>query len=144
MASRLLNDLDPVFRPQVVEFLARATEAKIPLLIVETRRTMEEHQANLKAGKSWTKVSQHVYGRAIDVVPYYYYGPKLVDKVLLWDVEEKIALPIWEKLGEIGELCGLKWGGRWKQRDYVHFEMAEVVPDPKHVAAVQTSGRLPG
>jgi hypothetical protein len=143
MASRSLDDLDPRFRPIVVEFLARAIEAKIPLLVVETRRTLAEHEANVKAGKSWTPHSKHIRGMAIDVVPYHYYGPGRADKRLLWDVKDAaISDPIWEKLGEIGEACGMKWGGRWTQRDCPHFEMADIPVDLDHAANVQTGGRI--
>jgi hypothetical protein len=143
MASRLLNDLDPQFRPLVVEFLARATEAKIPLLIVETRRTLAEHEANVRAGKSWTSHSPHIRGLAIDVCPYLHYGPGRSDKVLLWDVKDAaISDPIWEKLGEIGEACGMRWGGRWGVRDCPHFEMKSMGMDVEHAANVQTGGRI--
>ena len=30
----------------------------------------------------------------------------------------------WEEIGEIGESCGLVWGGRWKNPDRPHFQEA--------------------
>jgi hypothetical protein len=87
------------------------------VLIIETRRTEAEHQANLAAGRSWTKHSKHIDGLAIDV------GLIARLKEKNWNPEH----PDWLRLGEIGEACGLKWGGRWKQTpDFVHFEFCPV------------------
>ena len=38
---------------------------------------------------------------------------------LQWDADDEI----WHRIGEIGESLGLRWGGRWKQRDMGHFEL---------------------
>jgi peptidoglycan L-alanyl-D-glutamate endopeptidase CwlK len=115
--SRRLDDLSERFRPLAIELLARLMEAGIPVLIVDTLRTPEEHAANLAKGVSWTQRSRHLDGDAIDICPYAQfalYGP---DK-LLWDGAD----PVWARIGRIGESLGLKWGGRWKQRDLGHFE----------------------
>ena len=29
----------------------------------------------------------------------------------------------WERIGAIGERCGLDWGGRWEVKDNVHFQL---------------------
>ncbi len=120
--SRLLNDLAPAFRPLAFELLARFTEAGIPVMIVDTLRTSAEHAANVAAGVSWTTKSKHLDGLAIDVCPYEafnLYGP---DK-LRWNSDD----PAWQQMGAIGEALGLRWGGRWKQKDMGHFEY--VAPD---------------
>lgn len=117
MGSRRLDDLDPRFKPIAIELLARCIEAKIPVMIVETRRSEAEHQANLAAGVSWVQRSLHIDGLAIDVCPFYQYtlhGPSK----LQWDGND----PAWAAIGAIGERLGLRWGGRWKQRDLGHFE----------------------
>ena len=110
--SKNLDDLTPEFRTKVFEFLARCVERKLPVVIIQTLRSLEEHQNNVDAGKSWVKRSKHCDGRAIDV--------GLVNLLALpnWAPDH----PLWQTLGQIGEKCGLKWGGRWKQRDMVHFE----------------------
>ena len=115
--SRALDDLSPRFRPLAIELLARFTEAKIPVLIVDTLRTPEEHAENLRRGVSWTKHSKHLDGDAIDVVPYDVYQLNGPDK-LQWG-----ASPAWAVMGRIGEALGLRWGGRWSIPDYAHFEM---------------------
>lgn len=116
--SRRLNDLSPIFRPVAVELLAKLTEAGICVMIIDTLRTQEEHAANLAKGVSWTRHSKHLDGLAIDLCPYLIWQLKGSDK-LQWDASD----PAWEKMGEIGESLGLRWGGRWKQRDMGHFEM---------------------
>lgn len=116
--SRALDDLSPAFRPLAVEFLARLCEFGIPVLIVDTLRTVEEQKANIAKGVSWTLHSKHLTGDAMDVCPYSVYDAHGDDK-LLWDAGD----PIWAKLGNIAESCGLVWGGRWtKSRDMGHVE----------------------
>lgn len=117
MASRRLNDLDARFKPLAIELLARCAEAGIPVMIIETRRSEAEHQANLAKGVSWTAHSLHIDGLAIDICPYYQYTLHGASK-LQWDGSD----PAWTTIGQIGEQLGLRWGGRWKQKDLGHFE----------------------
>jgi hypothetical protein len=51
------------------------------------------------------------------LAPYDVYALAGPDK-LMWDS----ANPVWGKLGAIGERLGLRWGGRWRQKDMGHFE----------------------
>lgn len=131
--SRSLNDLSYRFKPTCFEFLARCVEAGIPLLIVDTLRTPEEHAANLAKGVSWTQNSKHLpqdpdgKSLAIDVVPYEIWQANGPDK-LNWNDQD----PVWEKLGVIGEKLGMRWGGRFKpHRDLGHFEYKAIHPSPK-------------
>lgn len=56
--------------------------------------------------------SNHMSGRAADFVP-------VKDGKLWWNAPKEV----WETMGEVGEACGLKWGGRWKDLpDSPHFE----------------------
>ena len=119
--SRALDDLSPRFKPLAVLFLARLVEAGIHVMIVDTLRTPEEQAANIAKGVSWTAKSKHLTGDAIDICPLALYN--LIDgqSKLEWDGSH----PIWTRIGRIGESVGLKWGGRWKQQDYGHFEAPE-------------------
>lgn len=112
--SRKLADLSPRFRPLAYQLLAHCVEQQIPVRIIDTLRTPEEHAANLAKGVSWTTHSKHLDGDAIDLCLWDAGANKL-----LWDGAD----PRWEKLGAIGEALGLRWGGRWKQRDLGHFEI---------------------
>ena len=116
--SRSLNDLSDRMRPRVFEFLARLTEAQIPVAIVDTLRTVEEQAQNVFKGVSWTMNSKHLTGDAIDVCPWATWDAHGPDK-LNWDASD----PVWQRIGKIGEACGLLWGGRWqKTPDLGHFE----------------------
>ena len=116
--SRKLDDLSARFRPLAVELLARCVEAQIPVLVVDTLRTPAEHAANLAAGVSWTTHSKHLEGDAIDIVPFEVYTSAPGGDKLAWDA----AHPAWHRIGLLGEALGLRWGGRWKQKDMGHFE----------------------
>jgi hypothetical protein len=116
--SRQLDDLEPRFRWIAMELIARAAEAGIPVMIVDTLRTPQEQAENIAKGVSWTTHSKHLTGQAIDVCPYAVYQLRGPDK-LQWGGDD----PAWEQLGGIGERLGLRWGGRWKQRDLGHFEL---------------------
>ena len=118
--SRKLNDLSPRMRPLAVELLARLTEAGIMVMIVDTLRTPAEQQANVAKGVSWTLNSKHLTGEAIDVAPYETYALHGGDK-LKWDDTD----PVWQRIGQIGEAVGLKWGvvRKGMRIDLGHFEM---------------------
>ncbi len=137
--SRALDDLSAPMRAKAVEVLARLTERGVMVAIVDTVRTEQEHVQNLAKGTSWTAKSKHLPRKlrgwrasdsdadksdAIDLAPYdtYVYGPG-ADK-LLWDATN----PVWRVIGETGESVGLRWGGRWPQRDLGHLELVVAAP----------------
>ncbi len=125
--SRALSDLSSRFRPLAFELIARCAEAGIAVLIVDTLRTPEEQAQNIAKGVSWTTNSKHLpqapegKAEAIDLVPFETYQLHGPDK-LQWNAGD----PVWQKIGGIGEALGLRWGGRWQQKDMGHFEF-----DPK-------------
>ncbi len=110
--SRNLEDLDARFRPLAEQLLEECRRAGISLVVIDTRRTLAEHQRNLARGVSWIRHSLHLDGLAIDVCP----------ETLLREKFWAPAAPEWQVAGEIGERLGMRWGGRWKQRDMAHFE----------------------
>lgn len=115
--SRLLDDLDPAFKPLAMELIARCAEAGIPVLIIYTLRTQAEQDALIAAGRSWTTNSRHLTGHAIDICPYQEYELAGPDK-LQWNGSD----PVWQRIGKIGMGIGLTWGGLWTQKDLGHFE----------------------
>lgn len=120
--SRALNDLSAAMKPLAIELLARCCEQGIPVMIVDTLRTPQEHAINLAKGVSWTIRSKHLTGDAIDICLYDEYKANGPDK-LLWNADH----PHWMKVVAIGESLGLVAGARWKQRDMGHFELPSTV-----------------
>lgn len=114
MASRSLDDLSPRFKPLAVRLIELASK-EFPVTVIETKRTLEEHKANLAKGVSWIDYSRHIDGDAIDLAP-----TELL-KLKNWAPYS----PLWQRLGQIGKSLGLRWGGNWKKRDMCHFEYKE-------------------
>lgn len=72
---------------------------------------LSTEEANTK--NTWTLESKHIEGKAVDIAP-------MKNGVIWWNAPEEV----WQTMGEIGESCGLKWGGRWKDcKDTPHFEV---------------------
>ena len=118
---RDLCGLEPDVRMLCEQFLRKAAEAKIALVVTQTRRSSAE-QATLYAmgrtspgpiithappGYSW-----HEFGRAFDVAITDFPGNTTAD---LYDGP-------WDEIGNLGESAGLEWGGRWKHPDRPHFQ----------------------
>ena len=128
MPSRKIDDLVPEMQEKARAFAVAMAEAGVPFIFTCTRRSKEE-QAELyargrtKPGKkvTWTLKSKHIEGLAFDIVICKAGIPQWDVKV---DVDED-GIPDYTEAGQIGESCGLKWGGRWaKSPDYPHFELA--------------------
>lgn len=119
--------------------IARLCERGVPVLIVDTLRTPEEHAQNLANGTSKTAMSRHLPRKmrtlmnpahpdanksdAIDLAPYYVYELHGPDK-LQWATSD----PVWKVIGEEVERLGLVWGGRWVQpHDPGHAELKREV-----------------
>lgn len=135
--SRKLDDLSREFKPLAIELLARLAEAQIPVMVIDTLRTAEEQAENILKGVSWTLNSKHLTGDAIDICPYAVFQLHGPDK-LQWDSSD----PVWQQIGVIGERLGLRWGGRWKQRDLGHFERVPVAM--KLANNSETGSEIPG
>jgi hypothetical protein len=96
---------------QLAAFINAARELGLPVVVNagNGRRSKAQARANLAAGRSWTKNSLHVTGRAVDI-DLYGFAP------------DDVPIEYWQYLGELGERFGLRWGGRWRVRDWRHFE----------------------
>jgi hypothetical protein len=146
--SRALNDLTPRMRPLAIELIARLVEAGIPVAIIDTLRTREEHLLNIRKGTSGTSLSKHLplsmrlpkgtklegfseadmeKSDAIDICPWLVFQADGPDK-LNWDASHRV----WKSVGAIGESIyigthTLRWGGRWRKPvDPGHFEFADL------------------
>lgn len=131
--SRALDDLSSALRPKVFELLARLVERGIPIMVVDTLRTEQEHLDNLAKGVSWTARSKHLPRRlrgfplsdvdaeksdAIDLCPWEQFDSHGADK-LGWEPTH----PGWNVIRDEAEKLGLRSGARWKQKDLGHVEL---------------------
>jgi hypothetical protein len=140
---RSLSLLVPDMQAKTKYFLAKLAYSGIAVEIIETLRTKQVQEAYYAQGRSpldhvnalrvmaglwkiteednrecitWTLSSKHLIGKAIDIAPVNLY------KRIWWNAPAEV----WERIGVLGESCGLTWGGRWpgNKRDYPHFEIA--------------------
>lgn len=134
--SRHLDDLTTEMRARAFEWLARLAEQGVPVLIVDTLRTAEEHEANLRSGASASTVSYHLprhlrviglplghpdagKSDAMDVCPYEQFALHGPDK-LQWKADD----PAWRIVQECCERAGLESGRRWtKPHDPGHGQL---------------------
>lgn len=117
-----LSVLHPAFRNKVIRLLHECAKQGIELEVVETYRTPERQDHLRRKGFSMLHGgrSKHQYHLAVDVVPVKWGW-------YMWHDKE-----LWRKIGKIGKVQGLIWGGDWRRfRDYPHFEY------PAHVDSIQ-------
>ena len=118
--SRSLNDLLPIVRVRVKVFISACADDGIHIIPTSTFRDVESQnelyaQGRTKPGRIVTNAkggfSFHQYKCAVDVVP-------IVNGKCDWDDAE-----LWERIGKIGESCGLEWAGRWLSfKEICHFQ----------------------
>lgn len=118
--SRSLDDLLPCVRERAIQFIKGCERAGCPVLVYCTYRDHEMQDklyargrtvpgrrvTNARGGYSW-----HNFRAAFDFVP-------MVGGKPQWSDDKLYA-----RCGEIGEACGLEWGGRFKSfRDAPHMQ----------------------
>lgn len=89
---------------------------RLPAIITSARRTVQRQAQLYAQGRSApgpivtnTLQSDHVTGRAFDID-------------MSGHRPDDVPIPVWEAAGHIGEQIGLSWGGRWRLRDFRHFQ----------------------
>ena len=111
---------------RVVNLAIRLTV--VDFVVVQGNRTQAEQdalyaQGRTKPGKvvTWTRNSNHIGGRAIDVAPW-------VNGAVEWDDSGKLGL--WPRIAEAFKSAAkelgveIVWGGDWKTtKDRPHFEL---------------------
>lgn len=133
--DRALDSLSSDCKPLVAGILARLVERGVMVLIVQTGRTLAEHQGNLANGTSAAPLSKHLPRGlrgvlieptkcdAIDLCPYDTYQLVGPDKLHWSDDDSPEARAAFAAIGEEGERAGLRWGGRWRvPHDPGHLE----------------------
>lgn len=99
--------------------LLRKLAGLLPINLIENRKKV-----------TWTLASKHIVdlddgnpdndkARAFDIAIEKKGQPS-------WDLKADVNendIPDYEEAGRIGESIGLRWGGRFRKPDYVHFEL---------------------
>jgi len=154
--DRSLDSLSAACYVKACEWIARITARGVAVKILQTSRTLAEHQANLAAGTSGTSLSLHLprsarartldglspmtdldKADALDLAPYEIYQLSGSDK-LQWDAGH----PAWAIIGEECERVGLRWGGRWRTPfDPGHGEL--ILPAKAHLVVAERARPWP-
>ena len=116
------KNLKPELKTKLAMFQRACAAAKIDILITQGYRTPAEQEELYAKGRSvpgsivtqlrgiGKNPSNHCLGKAFDIC-------FLANKKVTYQGP-------WEKVGALGEKCGLIWGGRWaKFPDRPHFEI---------------------
>jgi peptidoglycan L-alanyl-D-glutamate endopeptidase CwlK len=138
MSSRSLADLSVPMAACAAEFEGQLIGQGITFVRACTYRSSTEQDADYAQGRTAPGliVTQAKGGEsrhndtcngepAADAADYY---PLRNGRLLGNKTGTELAL--WEKMGEIGEACGLEWGGRWpvRIRDMPHFQLRKATP----------------
>ena len=108
--SKVHADLERVVR-------TAADITDLPFRVLEGIRSLDRQKQMVAQGKSKTMNSRHLDGHAVDI-------GVLIDGKLTWewDYYERLA-KIVKKAAEL-EQVAITWGGDWKFKDGVHFELS--------------------
>jgi peptidoglycan L-alanyl-D-glutamate endopeptidase CwlK len=124
ITSRNVADLLPPVAERCYKFLQLAKDDGIDLLVTCTYRDFEAQERLFAQGRTipgqivtWARGgdSWHNWQRAMDVVPMRAGKP-------VWSVLGT-SRDLWMRVGELGMMCGLEWGGKWPRHpDFPHFQ----------------------
>lgn len=93
--------------------------SRVDFTIISARRTLEEQQKLVKAGKSRTMESRHIKGEALDFVP-------LDPTTGKGRFDRNLALEVAVAFMDAGQELNtpVKWGGMWHRfEDIPHIEL---------------------
>jgi hypothetical protein len=134
-----IDELASYVQPLCLQFIADCQMAGDPVTIEDTGRDYATQQADIAAGRSWTKNSKHLpqppemKSEAFDAVP----RSLAILKQWGWYGAIESSDPRWLAMGERGEALGLEWGGRW------HNNPPHSRPDPGHFQFVHKVSESP-
>ena len=137
---------------RVVELAIRLST--VDFVVTQGNRTQAEQDALYAQGRTkpgpvvtWTRNSNHIGGRAVDVAPF-------VDGAVEWDDNGKLGL--WPRIAEAFKSAAdelsvpIVWGGNWTKPDRPHFELIrgwerpKAEPKPDFSNVVGGSDTVPG
>lgn len=120
LSDRSLKNLEGV-HPSLVDVVKLALSlSRMDFVVIEGLRSTERQKELLAQGKSWIKRSAHQDGVAVDLMAL----PADGSDNWLADHYSLINAAMQEAALRLN--VRLTWGGHWKVRDYVHFQLEGV------------------
>ena len=136
LSTRSLGKLEGV-DSTLVDVVERAIElTKVDFGVIYGMRTLEEQEKLVAAGKSQTMKSNHLVGRAVDLMAY-------VDGKGVWElnVYDDLCDAMKEAAKELG--VAIKWGAAWSEGDIRTYSGTAEDAMMKYIDLRRSEGRRP-
>lgn len=119
--EKMWKGVSPALREKVEVVQAQLAAEGFDLRPIEGYRSPERQSALYSSANGVTQAgawsSCHNYGLALDAAVFINGKPS-------WDLNNPHVLAGYERFGELSEIVGLNWGGRWSSpKDYPHVEL---------------------
>jgi len=136
LSTRSLGKLEGV-DSTLVDVVERAIElTKVDFGVIYGMRTLEEQEKLVAAGKSQTMKSNHLVGRAVDLMAY-------VDGKGVWELN--VYDDLCDAMKEAAEELGtpVKWGAAWSEGDIRTYPGTAEDAMMKYIDLRRSQGRRP-
>ena len=136
LSTRSLDKMEGVDE-NLVAVVKRAIElTKVDFGVIYGMRTLEEQEKLVAAGKSQTMKSNHLVGRAVDLMAY-------VDGKGVWELN--VYDDLCDAMKEAAEELGtpIKWGAAWSEGDIRTYPGTAEDAMMKYIDLRRSQGRRP-
>ncbi len=136
LSTRSLGKLEGV-DSRLIDVVERAIElTKVDFGVIYGMRTLEEQEKLVAAGKSQTMKSNHLVGRAVDLMAY-------VDGKGVWELN--VYDDLCDAMKEAAEELGtpVKWGAAWSEGDIRTYPGTAEEAMMKYIDLRRSQGRRP-
>jgi len=136
LSTRSLGKLEGV-DSRLIDVVERAIElTKVDFGVIYGMRTVEEQEKLVAAGKSQTMKSNHLVGRAVDLMAY-------VDGKGVWELN--VYDDLCDAMKEAAEELGtpVKWGAAWSEGDIRTYPGTAEDAMMKYIDLRRSQGRRP-
>ena len=136
LSTRSLGKLEGV-DSRLIDVVERAIElTKVDFGVIYGMRTLEEQEKLVAAGKSQTMKSNHLIGKAVDLMAY-------VDGKGVWELN--VYDDLCDAMKEAAEELGtpVKWGAAWSEGDIRTYPGTAEDAMMKYIDLRRSQGRRP-